>query len=108
MRTFARAAATAALAVTAAVIPMAGTAMAAPAHSSVTAHSIRDYDDRCSDYGQRRHRHNSWERHWNRRADDCRHRWDRRGTHRAHWHNGSHRSHDGYGYGWGWGCSHRF
>ncbi|MGW7365570.1 hypothetical protein ACWGI8_19540 [Streptomyces sp. NPDC054841] len=101
MRNFARAAATAALTVTAIVIPLTGTAMAAPTHSPVTVNSARHFDDWCGDFDHRRHRHHGWDRRWNRWGDDCRHRWDRwdrRGTHRAYWHNsyGRYRNHDGY------------
>ncbi|MGW2559086.1 hypothetical protein ACWCXB_07525 [Streptomyces sp. NPDC001514] len=109
MKTFARAAATAALAVTAVVIPLTGTAMAAPAHSSVTAHSVRDFDDRCSNFGQWHHRHSTWERRWNRWGDDCRHRWDRRSAHRTSWHTyGRYGNHDWYGWDYERDCYRRF
>ncbi|RNL71260.1 hypothetical protein [Streptomyces sp. I6] len=106
MRTFARVFATAALAVTAGVIPMTGTAMAAaPAHSPVVAHQFHDVD-RCADLGRRHVRLHTWDRHRARWDRDCRHHWERRLVHRSHWYaaHGRYRNHAGHA----WDCGHRF
>ncbi|MFJ2473053.1 hypothetical protein ACIOWI_08685 [Streptomyces sp. NPDC087659] len=104
VRTFARVFATAALAATAAAIPLSGTAMAAPAHSPVAAHQFRDVD-RCTDFGRRHAGHHARDRHRNRWDRDCRYRWDRRPAHRAHWYDayGRYRTQAWYG----WDCGRR-
>ncbi|WP_406496276.1 hypothetical protein OG936_19575 [Streptomyces sp. NBC_00846] len=109
MRAFARAAATAALAVTAVAIPLTGTAMAAPAHSPVQVHSVRHFDDRCADFDHRRPGHNGWDRRGNRWTDDCRNRSDHWGAHRSHWNHGyeSYRDYSGYGRDYARDCYRR-
>ncbi|TFE58598.1 hypothetical protein E3E14_00255 [Streptomyces sp. ICN441] len=106
MRKLARVFATAALAVTAGVIPMTGTAMAAaPAHSAVGAYQFHGVD-RCADLGRRYVALHTWDRHRARWDRDCRHRWERRLVHRSHWYDayGKYRSHAGYA----GDCGHRY
>ncbi|MFG2758771.1 hypothetical protein [Streptomyces wuyuanensis] len=105
VRTFARVIATATLTVTAAAIPMTGAAMAAPTHSPATAQQFRGAD-RCTDFDRRHIGHRGWDRHRNRWDRDCRHRWERRPTQRAHWYDayGRYRNHTAYG----WDCGRRF
>ncbi|MFE7358838.1 hypothetical protein ACFU8Q_38590 [Streptomyces sp. NPDC057543] len=109
MKTFARAAATATLAVTAIAIPLTGTAMAAPAHSPVQTHSVRHLDFRCADFDHRQLGHNDWDRRGNRWADDCRNRSDHWGAHRSHWSYGygSYRDYHGHGRDYTRDCYHR-
>jgi hypothetical protein len=102
VRNLARAAATAALTVTAVIIPLTGTATASPAQSPRAVHTVHDFDDRCDDFGHHRYRHGSWDRHWNRWSDDCRYHWDRRG-HRSYWHNGHWRNRNHADCSWNYG-----
>ncbi|MGW1024021.1 hypothetical protein ACWD4J_09915 [Streptomyces sp. NPDC002577] len=103
MRNLARAAATAALAVSAVVIPLTGTAMAAPAQAPRAVQLNHDWDDDdCDYYGFRA---NDWDRYRNRCDDDCRYRWDR--GYRSHWNNGYWRHHRNYGDCW-WNYGRRY
>lgn len=85
MRNFARAAATAALAVAAVVTPLAGTAMAAPTQSSWSRHHDNDGGDWCSNFGQ-----HHWTGNWGHRSsrwnNHCGRHWDRRIGDRGSWH----------------------